>query len=143
MLGEDTTFQADWIDNNATAWVNEAATATVGGVSLEHDLYSGTVDAAIRILPVLKKAYDVKPVGACSGMTSVYKEGVNITASASASSAAAPSSNSASSAGGSAVNAAAAAASASTSASKTNGSNKQFVGTAVTGLVALAAAALF
>jgi len=143
MLGEDKTFQASWIDANATAWVNEAATATVGGVSLEHDLYAGTVDAAIRILPLLKKAYDVKPVGACSGMTSVYKEGGNVTASASASSAAlpVPSSAPAGSAGGSGVNAAAGSASASKTAS--SGANKQIVGTAVTGLVALVAAALF
>ncbi|KAH8554734.1 hypothetical protein BGW37DRAFT_402684, partial [Umbelopsis sp. PMI_123] len=105
MLGEDKSFQANWIDANATAWVNEAANATVGGVSLEHDLYQGTVDAAIRILPVLKKAYDVKPVGACSGMTSVYKEG-NVTVSASASSVAPTGASASASASNAGVNAA-------------------------------------
>ncbi|CAO3688328.1 unnamed protein product [Umbelopsis vinacea] len=82
-LGETAGFDAAWIDGNATQWVNEAAAATIGGLSLEHDLYAGTVDAAIRILPMLKKAYNVVPVGQCSGLASVYKEGVtsaNVTA---------------------------------------------------------------
>ncbi|KAI7866749.1 hypothetical protein BDF14DRAFT_1727578 [Spinellus fusiger] len=78
MLGESTTFQASWIDNNATQWVGEAATATVGGVSLEHDLYAATVDAAIRILPLLQKAYKVTTIGSCSGQPS-YKDGGNTT----------------------------------------------------------------
>jgi hypothetical protein len=144
MLGEDTSFQADWIDANATAWVNEASNATVGGVSLEHDLYAGTVDAAIRILPILKKAYDVKPVGACSGMTSVYKEG-NVTVSASASSLP-PTSSAGTSASASVVANAGVNGAGSSSAgpvATTSGANKQTVGLALTGLVALAAAALF
>ncbi|KAI8575450.1 hypothetical protein K450DRAFT_261787 [Umbelopsis ramanniana AG] len=144
MLGEDTSFQADWIDANATAWVNEASNATVGGVSLEHDLYSGTVDAAIRILPILKKAYDVKPVGACAGMASVYKEG-NVTVSASASSLA-PSSTAGSSASASVVSNAGVNGAGSSSAgpvATASGANKQTVGLALTGLVAIAAAALF
>ncbi|KAG2178850.1 hypothetical protein INT43_001696 [Umbelopsis isabellina] len=74
-LSEAAGFDAAWIDGNATAWANNASTATVGGLSLEHDLYAGTVDAAIRILPILKKAYNVIPVGQCHGLASVYKEG--------------------------------------------------------------------
>lgn len=84
-LGETAGFDASWIDGNATVWANNASTATVGGLSLEHDLYAGTVDAAIRILPVLKKAYNVIPVGQCHGLASVYKEG-NTTANGTASS---------------------------------------------------------
>jgi hypothetical protein len=139
MLGEDKSFQAGWIDANATAWVNEAANATVGGVSLEHDLYQGTVDAAIRILPVLKKAYDVKPVGACSGMTSVYKEG-NVTVSASASSVAPTGASASASASNAGVNAAGGASSTPTHSS---GASKQTIGLALTGVVAIVAAALF
>lgn len=146
MLGEDTSFQADWIDANATAWVNEASNATVGGVSLEHDLYAGTVDAAIRILPILKKAYDVKPVGVCAGMASVYKES-NVTVSASASSAAPASPTGASSSSSASVVANAGVNGAGSSSAgpvaTTSGANKQTVGLALTGLVALAAAALF
>jgi len=145
MLGEDTSFQADWIDANATAWVNEASNATVGGVSLEHDLYAGTVDAAIRILPILKKAYDVKPVGVCAGMASVYKES-NVTVSASASSAAPANPTGASTSSASVVANAGVNGAGSSSAgpvATTSGANKQTVGLALTGLVALAAAALF
>ncbi|KAI8979466.1 hypothetical protein BDF20DRAFT_835481 [Mycotypha africana] len=67
------TFQASWIDSNVTQWVNAAATATVGGVSLEHDLYKTTVDVAIRILPKLKEAYTLVPAGACNKVP-LYKE---------------------------------------------------------------------
>ncbi|KAG2189148.1 hypothetical protein INT44_004290 [Umbelopsis vinacea] len=145
MLGEDTSFQADWIDANATAWGNEAANATVGGVSLEHDLYAGTVDAAIRILPILKKSYDVKPVGVCAGLASAYKEG-NVTVSASASSLA-PSTPAGSTASASVVSNAGVNGAGSSSSSgpvaTTSGANKQTVGLALTGLVAVAAAALF
>ncbi|KAL0078162.1 chitin deacetylase [Phycomyces blakesleeanus] len=74
MLAESTSFKESWVDGNATQWANNAATSTVGGVSLEHDLYEKTVDAAIRILPILQKAYSVTTVGACSGQAS-YKEG--------------------------------------------------------------------
>ncbi|KAH8549879.1 hypothetical protein BGW37DRAFT_501061 [Umbelopsis sp. PMI_123] len=91
-ISEAAGFDPQWIDGNATQWAAEAATAAVGGLSLEHDLYQGTVDAAIRILPVLKKAYNVIPVGTCSGLSSVYKEGVvsgNATANATASGASA------------------------------------------------------
>ncbi|GAB5588044.1 chitin deacetylase [Umbelopsis nana] len=105
-LSEAAGFDAAWIDGNATQWANEAATATVGGLSLEHDLYAGTVDAAIRILPMLKKAYNVVPVGQCSGLASVYKEGVtsaNATASNATSSGAASNSSVAPAASGSAA----------------------------------------
>lgn len=105
-MSEAAGFDAAWIDGNATQWVNEAATATVGGLSLEHDLYAGTVDAAIRILPMLKKAYNVVPVGQCSGLASVYKEGVtsaNATASNATSSGAASNSSVAPAASGSAA----------------------------------------
>lgn len=146
MLGEDKSFQADWIDANVTAWANEAATAADGGISLEHDLYQGTVDAAIRVLPILKKSYDVKPVGACSGWSSVYKEATSVNASTSASSVAPSSSNtqqtqqqSASSNGGASASAVAASA----GESHASAANKQLAGTALSGLIVLAAAALF
>ncbi|CAO3642781.1 unnamed protein product [Cunninghamella echinulata] len=71
---EDKSFDVKWIDGNATQWAKEAATATTGGISLEHDLYPQTVDAAIRILPTLQKAYKVVTVGECTGQQS-YKEG--------------------------------------------------------------------
>jgi hypothetical protein len=50
-LTENPNFKASWIDGNVTKWASEAATATSGGVSLEHDLYNVTVDAAVRVLP--------------------------------------------------------------------------------------------
>ncbi|KAI8336168.1 hypothetical protein BC941DRAFT_514351 [Chlamydoabsidia padenii] len=96
--GEDKTFDEQWIDGNVTEWAGEAASASVGGISLEHDLYQKTVDAAIRVLPTLQKAYKVTTVGQCVGQQS-YKEGGSVqnttspastSASSSAASSAAP-----------------------------------------------------
>jgi hypothetical protein len=56
-VAEDKTFDEKWIDGNATKWASEAASATEGGISLEHDLYQKTVDAAIRILPTLQVSF--------------------------------------------------------------------------------------
>ncbi|KAI9478849.1 MAG: hypothetical protein EXX96DRAFT_572467 [Benjaminiella poitrasii] len=67
-------FRAEWIDGNFTEWIAEAATATTGGLSLEHDIQQVTVDIAIKNLPGLQKAYKVVTVGQCAGITS-YKEG--------------------------------------------------------------------
>ncbi|KAF7725102.1 chitin deacetylase [Apophysomyces ossiformis] len=72
--GESTSFKPEWIDSNVTSWAQEAKNAKVGGISLEHDLYKVTVDAAIRVLPTLQKAYKVTTVGQCTGQQS-YKEG--------------------------------------------------------------------
>jgi peptidoglycan/xylan/chitin deacetylase (PgdA/CDA1 family) len=74
MLGENAPgFQAEWIDGNFTQWIAEASTATTGGLSLEHDIQKSTVDAAIKNLPALQKAYKVVTVGQCAGIPS-YKE---------------------------------------------------------------------
>ncbi|KAI9314226.1 hypothetical protein BX666DRAFT_2054584 [Dichotomocladium elegans] len=86
-VSEDSSFNVDWIDGNVTEWTQTAS----NGVSLEHDLYQSTVDAAIRILPALQAKYKVMPVGACNGV-SPYKDGTVPVVSASASSAAASSS---------------------------------------------------
>ncbi|KAI8373822.1 hypothetical protein BD560DRAFT_88903 [Blakeslea trispora] len=47
-------FEASYIDGNFTEWVNEAKTASTGGLSLEHDILKPTVDAAIKNLPSLQ-----------------------------------------------------------------------------------------
>ncbi|CAO3624782.1 unnamed protein product [Mucor fragilis] len=74
MLGENAPgFKSEWIDGNFTEWIAEADTATTGGLSLEHDIQKVTVDAAIRNLPALQKAYKVVTVGQCAGIPS-YKE---------------------------------------------------------------------
>ncbi|KAI9497152.1 hypothetical protein BDB00DRAFT_805189 [Zychaea mexicana] len=90
MAGEQPGFNEQWIDGNVTEWAAANATATEGGISLEHDLYQKTVDAAIRVLPVLQKSYKVTTVGACTGQQA-YKEGAapnNATTSATPSSSA-------------------------------------------------------
>ncbi|ORY97610.1 hypothetical protein BCR43DRAFT_523752 [Syncephalastrum racemosum] len=99
MAGESKTFDVNWIDGNATQWATEAGNSQTGGISLEHDLYQQTVDAAIRILPTLQKAYKVTTVGACSGQQSYKEGGNNATTSASATSSAAVSSAGAASSG--------------------------------------------
>ncbi|KAG1141895.1 hypothetical protein G6F37_007830 [Rhizopus arrhizus] len=94
------TFKESWIDGNVTQWAQAAKTAEVGGVSLEHDLYEKTVDAAIRILPTLKGAYELTPVGTCNNVA-VYKENSTATnATTSPASSAIPSSSAAADAPG-------------------------------------------
>ncbi|KAL0096704.1 carbohydrate esterase family 4 protein [Phycomyces blakesleeanus] len=67
-------FKVETIDAEVAKWAAAAPTSAVGGVSLEHDLYESTVNIALRVLPVLQKAYDVTSVGQCSSV-SFYKEG--------------------------------------------------------------------
>ncbi|KAL1922533.1 uncharacterized protein VTP21DRAFT_10072 [Calcarisporiella thermophila] len=100
MVGEDKSFNPEWIDGNFTEWTAKADQYPYGPICLEHDLYQGTVDAAIRNLPKLKKAYNVVPVATCMNDAHPYQENVpyptlNGTAAASVSSAASqPASNS-------------------------------------------------
>jgi hypothetical protein len=68
------TYSESWVTGNVTQWVKDAATATVGGVSLEHDLYKETVELAIKILPDLKSVYSLTPVGTCNNVN-MYKDG--------------------------------------------------------------------
>ncbi|CEG83426.1 hypothetical protein RMATCC62417_17348 [Rhizopus microsporus] len=70
-------FKESWIDGNVTKWAQEAKNAKVGGISLEHDLYEKTVDAAIRITPTLQKAYKLVPVGICNNVT-MYKDNATV-----------------------------------------------------------------
>lgn len=49
-MNEEAGFKAEWIAGNATEW----AANSKSGISLEHDLYKETVDAAIKIYPTLK-----------------------------------------------------------------------------------------
>lgn len=71
-LPSDPTFQAQWITNNVTEWASK--NTTQGGVSLAHDLYKETVDAALNYLPILEDAYDLKTVAQCNSQNA-YKEG--------------------------------------------------------------------
>ncbi|GAN03916.1 chitin deacetylase [Mucor ambiguus] len=77
-------FKESWIDGNVTKWANAAKSATVGGISLEHDLYTQTVDAAIRILPILQKEYELVPAGKCNNVP-VYKGNATVPTAASSS----------------------------------------------------------
>ncbi|KAJ8663163.1 hypothetical protein O0I10_001340 [Lichtheimia ornata] len=86
-MNEEAGFKAEWIAGNATEW----AANSKSGISLEHDLYKETVDAAIKIYPTLKGAFDVQPVGVCTGQNP-YQGGNDTTTPPAASSAAASSS---------------------------------------------------
>ncbi|KAI8993213.1 hypothetical protein BDB01DRAFT_315065 [Pilobolus umbonatus] len=66
--GSDPKFNTASITKTATEWAAKAKTASVGGMSLEHDLYEQTVAIAINILPILKKAYTLTPVGTCNNV---------------------------------------------------------------------------
>jgi peptidoglycan/xylan/chitin deacetylase (PgdA/CDA1 family) len=87
-------FKESWIDGNVTKWANAAKSATVGGISLEHDLYTQTVDAAIRILPILQKEYELVPAGKCNNVQ-VYKGNATVPVANATSSAVAPASTTA------------------------------------------------
>ncbi|KAL1915561.1 uncharacterized protein VTP21DRAFT_6685 [Calcarisporiella thermophila] len=63
------------VDGNFTQWIKEAATAQVGGLSLEHDHAEITVQLAIKNLPLLAKAYKLIPLSQCVGDANVYQAG--------------------------------------------------------------------
>lgn len=71
-LPSDPSFNAQWITNNVTEWASK--NTTQGGVSLAHDLYKETVDAALNYLPILEDAYNLKTVAQCNSQAP-YKEG--------------------------------------------------------------------
>ncbi|KAL1918210.1 uncharacterized protein VTP21DRAFT_3476 [Calcarisporiella thermophila] len=71
------------VDGNFTQWINEAATAQTGSILLEHDHAEPSVNAAIRNLPRLAKAYKLVPLSACIGDTSVYQGVSNLAPSSS------------------------------------------------------------
>ena len=85
------TFKESWIDGNVTKWAHEAKKAKVGGISLEHDLYEKTVNAAIRILPTLQKAYKLTPAGLCNKVEMYKDNSTSTNATTSAASSAVPS----------------------------------------------------
>ncbi|KAI9269207.1 hypothetical protein BDA99DRAFT_570379 [Phascolomyces articulosus] len=65
-------FNPDWINGNVTQWASTNTTS--GGMSLSHDLYNVTVDAALEYLPILSDAFDLETVGQCNNQQA-YKEG--------------------------------------------------------------------
>lgn len=71
-LPSDPSFNPQWITNNVTEWASK--NTTQGGVSLAHDLYKETVDAALNYLPILEDAYNLKTVAQCNSQAP-YKEG--------------------------------------------------------------------
>ncbi|KAI9495814.1 hypothetical protein BDB00DRAFT_927160 [Zychaea mexicana] len=66
------TFQVDWIKGNITEWA--ATNTTTGGMSLSHDLYNVTVDAAIEYMPTFMESFELETVGQCNNQQA-YKEG--------------------------------------------------------------------
>lgn len=72
------TFNVQWISNNITQWGQ--TNKTEGGVSLSHDLYNSTVDAALNYIPVFQNYYDLTAVGQCNKVAP-YKESNSTTSS--------------------------------------------------------------
>ncbi|SAM01288.1 hypothetical protein [Absidia glauca] len=64
------------IETSVKEWAANATSATVGGISLEHDISEAGVEIAIKALPVLKSAYNLKLVSECGHMShsDIYKE---------------------------------------------------------------------
>ncbi|KAI7882064.1 glycoside hydrolase/deacetylase [Lichtheimia hyalospora FSU 10163] len=71
MTAPGSTFDVQWISNNITEWGQK--NTTEGGVSLSHDLYNRTVDAALEYIPVFQNFYDLTAVGQCNN-AAPYKE---------------------------------------------------------------------
>ena len=88
-------FRPEWINGNVTEWASTSA--TTGGISLAHDLYNVTVDAAINYMPGLIDAFELQTVGQCNHQQA-YKEGAgNVNASSPAQPSASASSSAAAS----------------------------------------------
>ncbi|KAF9344653.1 chitin deacetylase [Mortierella sp. NVP85] len=69
---------AEAVDAEFTKWIAAAPTDTTGHITLEHELYKLTVDAAVRNLPKIQATWKVMPVSACINDAHPYKE-TNIT----------------------------------------------------------------
>jgi peptidoglycan/xylan/chitin deacetylase (PgdA/CDA1 family) len=83
-------YPESWVTGNVTKWAHDAPSAAHGGISLEHDLYKETVDVAIKIIPTLKKVYELVPSGQCNGVAP-YKGNATVPVPPAASSSALPS----------------------------------------------------
>lgn len=67
---------AQAIDTTVKEWAGNASTATIGGISLEHDISQAGVDIALKALPVLKSAYNLTLTSQCGNIShqDTYKE---------------------------------------------------------------------
>ncbi|KAI8093849.1 uncharacterized protein BX664DRAFT_330734 [Halteromyces radiatus] len=64
------------IENTIKGWAGNASSATVGGISLEHDISQAGVDIAVNALPVLKGAYNLTLTSQCGNISheATFKE---------------------------------------------------------------------
>lgn len=73
-----TTLTPAAVDAEFTKWIAAAPTDKTGHITLEHELYQATVDAAIRNLPKIQATWKVMPVSSCMNDANPYVE-TNIT----------------------------------------------------------------
>jgi hypothetical protein len=57
------------IDTTVKGWAANASTATIGGISLEHDISQAGVEIALKALPVLKSAYNLTLTSQCGNIS--------------------------------------------------------------------------
>ncbi|KAG0359887.1 hypothetical protein BC939DRAFT_487660 [Gamsiella multidivaricata] len=66
------------VDQEFKTWISNAHNDTTGHITLQHELYQNTVDAAIRNLPQVQATWKAMPVSACMNDATPYRE-TNIT----------------------------------------------------------------
>ncbi|KAF9433495.1 chitin deacetylase [Entomortierella beljakovae] len=66
------------VDSDFAKWIAAAPTDTTGHITLEHELYQNTVNAAIKNLPGIQATWKAMPVSACMNDPHPYQE-TNIT----------------------------------------------------------------
>ncbi|KAF9197561.1 chitin deacetylase [Haplosporangium sp. Z 27] len=62
------------VDAEFATWIADAHNDTTGHITLEHELYQNTVDAAIANLPKLQSTWKTMPVSACMNDSHPYRE---------------------------------------------------------------------
>ncbi|RUS31688.1 hypothetical protein BC938DRAFT_477309 [Jimgerdemannia flammicorona] len=79
MTGSPTyNFQPEWIYQNFTVWAKTISTATVGSISLEHELSDESVYEAMKSYPLLTAAgWKIMPVADCLNDPYYYVEQLN------------------------------------------------------------------
>jgi len=64
----------DQVDAAFAGWIANAHNDTTGHITLEHELYQNTVNAAIANLPKLQATWKTMPVSACMNDPHPYQE---------------------------------------------------------------------
>ncbi|KAF9931508.1 hypothetical protein FBU30_010017 [Linnemannia zychae] len=74
MMAPGGTRTLSQVDADFAKWIAAAPTDKTGHITLEHELYANTVDAAIANLPKIQTTWKAMPVSACMNDSHPYQE---------------------------------------------------------------------